>query len=133
MWIPWTFTFGNNTYYKISDTAIPFEDIKDGTAYISETDHRSGVSLVEDNFYTVGYYYCFVILRAGDYTFGNGNFTAPSAGVYFYDHSGIQHTASVDLTYYSRYQAGLIVNSPTKKWKLTVDDSGTISATEITS
>lgn len=122
-----SFNIRGSDFYKVSDEIIPFDDVKS----IIE-DGRTWTPYKGINCYGAGNIR--VVLKAGECftSVENGDsFTAPSAGVYFWrNYSG--HVSSASITYYSRYQTGLIVNSPTKKWKLTVDDSGTISATEIT-
>ena len=58
-------------------------------------------------------------------------FTAPSTGIYFWTNDTGAYQTSLELTSFIE-QDGIIVNSANKKWKITVDDNGVISATEIT-
>lgn len=123
-------------YYKVSDEIIPFEDIIDGhTVTYNEASHaESTYENVKNgiNCYSVGY--AIIVLSPGDCGFDPGfvDFTAPSTGIYLKYSTGNNYVKTLEINYYDRYQTGLIVNSPTKKFKITVDDSGTISATEIT-
>lgn len=133
------FGYHGATYYKVSDEVIPFEDVKSVLTTNVSGSTSSNDSILENgiNCYTAGWT-AIVVLTPGECNTdtsgspGNTKFTAPSAGIYFAYRHNTDYVNSLNLTYYSRYQTGLIVNSPTKKFKITVDDSGTISATEIT-
>ena len=133
------FGYHGATYYKVSDEVIPFEDVKSVLTTNVSGSTSSNDSILENgiNCYVAGWT-AIVVLTPGECntdtngTPGNTKFTAPSAGIYFAYRHTTDYVNSLNLTYYSRYQTGLIVNSPTKKFKITVDDSGTISATEIT-
>lgn len=133
------FGYHGATYYKVSDEVIPFEDVKSVLTTNVSGSTSSNDSILENgiNCYVAGWT-AIVVLTPGECNTdtsgspGNTKFTAPSAGIYFAYRHNTDYVNSLNLTYYSRYQTGLIVNSPTKKFKITVDDSGTISATEIT-
>lgn len=133
------FGYHGATYYKVSDEVIPFEDVKSVLTTNVSGSTSSNDSILENgiNCYVAGWT-AIVVLTPGECNTdtsgspGNTKFTAPSAGIYFAYRHNTDYVNSLNLTYYSRYQTGLILNGPTKKFKITVDDSGTISATEIT-
>ena len=60
------------------------------------------------------------------------SFAAPSAGIYFWTNDSTNaYQTGLELSLFVE-QGGIIVYSANKKWKITVDDNGAISATEIT-
>lgn len=130
-----TFVWNSFNYYKISDnvpvfkriqsvsTSDSIDDIKITRFYEGENCYRAGFSIVVTKAGA-----CKLAVNEGETMY---SFTAPSAGIYFWTNSTGAYQTSLELTSFIE-QDGIIVNSPNKKWKIAVDDSGAISATEIT-
>lgn len=130
-----TFLFNAFNYYKISDEVPVFKRIQsvstssNGSSELSElyegeNCYRAGFSIVVTKAGA-----CRLAANEGDTML---SFTAPSTGIYFWTNDSINaYQTSLKLTSFIE-QDGIIVNSPSKKWKIAVDDTGTISATEIT-
>lgn len=130
-----TFTFNSFLYYKMSDIAIPFEDVISVTSQYSDG-NTSTLCYSGTNCYKTGY--GIVVTKAGACKLSPNNsstilsFSAPSTGIYFFYRNDTQaYQTSLNLSY-RQAGTGLLVNSPNKKWAITVDDSGNISAVEIT-
>lgn len=127
-----TFVAGAATFYKISDLVFSREEVTNGSITVS-----SGAIL--SNF--VDNTGCFgigqgvmqivFIPEKGNYKIASFEFTAPSAGIYFGKTSGwyieeAKFNAPVpDSALYLNSNSG-------KRFQITVDDSGTITATEVT-
>ena len=121
-------------YYKISDDVPAFKRIQS-----LSTTSNGGSELSDlyegENCYRAGF--SIVVTKAGacqlavDEGSTMWSFTAPSAGIYFWTNNTDRYQTSLELTSFIE-QDGIIVNSANKKWKIAVDDSGAISATEIT-
>ena len=66
----------------------------------------------------------------------SGNFTASSSGLYASYHEGDEQTTAGTANFEMKNQTGIVLYSSTinseKKFKISVDDSGTLSATEVT-
>lgn len=122
-------------YYKMSDAAPEFKHIQSVSTSRSDDSTKNTELYEGKNCYNAGL--SIIVTKAGTcqlapYEGGTmQQFTAPSAGIYFWtDNTGVYQT-SLELTSFIE-QDGIIVNSANKKWKIVVDDNGAISATEIT-
>ena len=140
-----TFKFNAYDYYKISDfnpspaDVISFEGTRENGDEYSEINTGSNC---------VKYGLFIVVASAGACSIPitetvTGSFAAPSAGLYAcYEENNTGMTAGTGefaLKHSSKnyiYITGLLLKSSTygstKKFKITVDDSGTLSATEVT-
>lgn len=136
-----SFYFNAFNYYKLSDL-LPGKNAFIGTKQtlssgMTQTVKESSI-YADANVLEAGYVY--VVYKSGSVNIPLGSgfktVTVPSAGVY-----GIKRTddyvANIPLLAASLVRKGIIVPSNTdgssKEFLLTVDDSGTISATEVTS
>ena len=139
-----TFNFNGFNYYKISDfnpapdDVISFTGTKESGANYSEI--TAGSNCVRYGFFIV-------VASAGGCSLpiteaATGSFTAPSAGLYAqYEVDNTDQTAGTgEFTLREATGSfsitGLFLKSSTadstKKFKITVDDAGTLSATEVT-
>lgn len=139
-----TFAFNGFNYYKISDfnpapsDVISFKGTKESGGELSKI--TTGNNCVEYGFFIV-------VASAGDCSLAisetnTESFTAPSAGLYAqYEVDNTDQTAGTgEFTLREATGSfsitGLFLKSSTadstKKFKITVDDSGNISATEVT-
>ena len=133
-----TFKFNDSDYYKISDfnpspsDVISFKGTKENGSEASTT-------AVGNNCVQYGGF--IVVASAGDCSIPISDhitlsFTAPSAGLYaLYTKEDSGMTAGMG-EFTMRFPIGILLRSSgsysTKKFKITVDDSGTLTATEIT-
>ena len=127
-------------YYKISDIVIPFESVIDAESISSKGTKKTGSLYNGTNCYNAAD--AIIVTAAGNCklllsgTTTEISFTAPSIGVYLpiKDKSTGLYAKSLTLAFaaYNNEKGGLIVNSQSKSWAITVDDSGNISAIEIT-
>ena len=139
-----TFVFNAYDYYKISDFNPAPSDVISFKG-ISESGVNSSEIIAGNN--CVGYGDFIVVASAGDCsllaTHSVFSFTAPSAGLYAcYEENNANFTAGTgEFTLKPSsenyiYITGLLLKSSThgstKKFKITVDDNGTLSATEVT-
>lgn len=144
-----TFKFNSFNYYKISDFTPAPEDV---ISFKGTKESGDDFSIINIGNNCMGYGFFIVVATAGNcsITFNDlhGNpatigFTAPSAGLYVrYTVNNAHQTAgtgefTLRASTGSSYITGLLLKSSTanstKKFRITVDDSGTISATEVTS
>lgn len=139
-----TFNFNGFNYYKISD----FNPAPSDVISFKGTDASGGnSSIITTGNNCVEYGLFIIVASAGDCSLPiteavTGSFTAPSAGLYAqYEENNSDQTAgtgefTLRASTGSSYITGLLLKSSTtdstKKFKITVDDSGTISATEVT-
>ena len=129
-----TFLFnGSFDYYKISDDVPVFKRIQSVSTSSNGSSELS--ELYEgENCYSAGS--SIVVTKAGAcrlaVTEGGTmmSFTAPSTGIYFWTNNMGAYQTDLEASVFIE-QDGIIVNSASKKWKITVDDNGAISATEI--
>ena len=131
-----TFKFNAFNYYKISDFNPSLENV---TSFKGTKENGGEFSKINAGSNCVEYGFFIVVASAGacslplittDYSF-----TAPSAGLYAkYEVDNPYQTAGTGEFTLMSY--GLTIKSSTygstKKFKITVDDSGTLSATEVT-
>ena len=138
-----TFVYNAYNYYKISDFNPAPEDVISFKG-ISESGVNYSEIIAGNN--CVGYGDFIVVASAGDCSLSvTGtvfSFTAPSAGLYaIYEENEVNTTAGTgEFTLKPSsenyiYITGLLLKSSTlgstKKFKITVDDSGALTATEI--
>ena len=129
-----SFLFNAFNYYKISEfspaptNVISFSGTRaNGKAY---SDIAAGENCCRYGLFVV-------VTKAGECSLPitstvSGSFTAPSTGLYamFKDNNTAVTAGDAEFTY---LLFDLFVRSPTgKKFKITVDDTGTLSATEVT-
>ena len=139
-----TFVFNAYNYYKISDFTPAQEDV---ISFKGTSENGNKVSGITAGNNCVKYGFFIVVATAGKCSIPitetvTGNFTAPSAGLYAkYGGNNSYQTAgtgefTLRVSTGSSPITGLLLKSSTdgstKKFKITVDDSGTISATEVT-
>ena len=128
-----TFVWNAYNFYKISDDVPVFKRIQSVSTSRSIGSLKSTDLYEGENCYCAGF--SIVVTKAGACKLAANqggamqSFTAPSTGIYFWTNNGAYQT-SLELTSFIE-QNGIIVNSASKKWKITVDDNGVISATEI--
>ena len=131
-----TFVFNALNYYKISDFNPDPEDV---ISFRGTDESGSEFSYINMGNNCVEYGYFIIAASAGVCSIPLpetvGSFTAPSAGLYArYEESNPYQTAGTGEFTLMSY--GLTIKSSTygstKKFRITVDDSGTISATEVT-
>lgn len=138
-----TFKFNAFNYYKISDFNPAPEDVISFKGTAENGDENSRIEIGSN---CVGYGFFIVVASAGVCSIPitetvTGSFIAPSAGLYAqYGVDNPHQTAgtgefTLRASTGSSYITGLLLKSSTtgstKKFKITVDDSGTISATEV--
>lgn len=131
-----TFVWNGFNYYKMSDEVPVFKRIQSVSASVSSSSSELSELYEGENCYRAGF--SIVVTKAGACRLAANegdtmlSFTAPSTGIYFWTNDSINaYQTSLKLTSFIE-QDGIIVNSPSKKWKIAVDDNGVISATEIT-
>ena len=131
-----TFVFNASNYYKISDFNPDPEDV---ISFRGTDESGSEFSYINTGNNCVEYGYFIIAASAGVCSIPLpetvGSFTAPSAGLYaMYEENNPYQTAGTGEFTLMSY--GLTIKSSTygstKKFRITVDDSGTISATEVT-
>ena len=130
-----TFVYNGEHYYKISDTVPEFKRIQSVSTSRSSDGTKFTTFFEGKNCYKVGL--GIVVTKAGacqlavDEGGAMKQFTAPSAGIYFWTNDSMSaYQTSLEASLFIE-QDGIIVNSASKKWKIAVDDNGVISATEI--
>ena len=139
-----TFNFNSFNYYKISDFNPAPEDVISFTGTQESGDNSSEITTGKN---CVGYGLFIVVASAGHCSLpitetATGSFDAPSAGLYAqYKVGNTYQTAgtgefTLRASTGSSYITGLLLRSSTadstKKFKITVDDSGALTATEVT-
>ena len=139
-----TFEFNAFNYYKISDFNPAPEDV---ISFTGTKESGGNYSEITTGSNCVKYGFFIVVASAGGCSIpisetNTESFTAPSAGLYAqYDVSHTYQTAgtgefTLRASTGSSYITGLLLKSSTtdstKRFRITVDDSGTISATEVT-
>ena len=131
-----TFKFNDFNYYKISDFNPSLENV---TSFKGTKENGVESSEINAGSNCVKYGFFIVVASAGACSLPIittvGSFTAPSAGLYAkYEVDNPYQTAGTGEFTLMSY--GLTIKSSTygstKKFKITVDDSGTLSATEVT-
>ena len=142
---------GPNLYYKVSDDLPDPNDVIQGAIYsgpggiyfygkVSDGYQKNETCLYDTN---IG---LFIICYQTSITFLNKTYSVPSTGIYFVKDANtmgdgdmylqIQHVNTIDKKFIPSELNEMILPSSTpsssKKFKITVDDSGTIKATEAT-
>ena len=138
-----TFNFNGFNYYKISDFNPAPDDVISFTGTKESGDNYSEITTGSN---CVKYGFFIVVASAGRCSIpisetNTESFAAPSAGLYAqYEVGNTYQTAgtgefTLRASTESSYITGLLLRSSTadstKKFKITVDDSGTLKATEI--
>ena len=129
-----TFVWDDWHYYKMSDAAPEFKHIQSVSTSRSDDSTKNTELYEGKNCYKAGL--GIVVTKAGACQLAANEggtikpFTAPSTGIYFWGDNDVYQT-DLEASLFIE-QDGIIVNSASKKWKIAVDDNGTISATEIT-
>ena len=129
-----SFKFNADNYYKISEFSPAPADVISFSGTRANGKPLSGINAGEN---CCQYGLFVVVTKAGECLLPitstvSGSFTAPSVGLYAKYQSGNdwQIAGTAKFTY---LHADLLVMSPTgKKFRVTVDDTGTLSATEVT-
>ena len=139
-----TFNFNSFNYYKISDFNPAPENV---TSFKGTRESGAELSSITIGSNCVEYGFFIVVASAGDcslsVTDSVFSFTAPSAGLYacYKENNAAMTAGTGEFTLKPSsenyiYITGLLLKSSTlsstKKFKITVDDSGTLSATEVT-
>ena len=139
-----TFNFNSFNYYKISGFNPAHENV---TSFKGTRESGAELSSITIGNNCVEYGLFIVVASAGDCSLPitetvTGSFTAPSAGLYArYTENNASMTAgtgefTLQESTGSFSITGLLLKSSTagstKKFKITVDDTGTLSATEVT-
>ena len=127
-----TIAYNGLNYCKISDDIFTRDELI-GVSATFGSNTSSGINNLTVGTNCMEYLTYFVIVTAvGDCVTSNGySFTAPSAGIYArYKSSNGAYCSNITIVTPGD-QSGLLLFSKNKKWKITVDDNGTISATEI--
>lgn len=138
------FRYTGLPYYKISDIYLPYESFSKCSytaVYPGGIESRdiTSESIPSSKIYGDAYEIGWLIMgKAGSYTGRYGSFTIPSDGLYSItnDVEYQRYVSSCDL--FEKIQPSplfieLLSSTPSsaKKFRITVDDSGTISATEV--
>ena len=139
-----TFNFNSLDYYKISDFNPSPEDI---VQFKGTRESGEEYSIINTGNNCVEYGFFIVVVSAGVCSIPitetvTNSFTAPSAGLYasYEENNAFMTAGTAEFTLRESTGSfsitGLFLKSSTansnKKFKITVDDSGTISATEVT-
>ena len=139
-----TFKFNGFNYYKISDFNPAHEDVVSFKGTRESGDNYSEITTGSN---CVGYGFFIVVASAGACSLPvtettTLSFTAPSAGLYAVYKEGNQNMTAGTGEFTLRASTGsspitgLLLKSSTadstKRFRVTVDDNGTISATEVT-
>lgn len=142
------FTYNSYKYYKISDFS---PDATEVVAFYGTRASGSATSGYENGTNCDRYGLFIVVTVAGSCSLPNGSFEAPSTGLYAcYEQGNLAMTAGVGKFILSAKYSSADVNAQpiisnikyieiksstagsTKKFRITVDDAGTLSATEVT-
>ena len=124
-----TFMYNAFQYYKISDFSPRPEDVVN---FSGTQENGDDVSFVKRGENACEYGRFIVVTKAGWCKLTSEFFTAPEVGLYalFNGASNAMTAKTAEFEYIKR---DLIVTSPTyKKFRIAVDDTGTLSATEVT-
>ena len=133
-----TFVFNAFNYYKISDFNPAPEDV---ISFIGTAENGEESSTIRTGSNCVEYGRFIVVASAGNCELpitdtDTGSFTAPSAGLYALYVEGHTSVTAGTGQFTLMQMDGLTIKSSTanstKRFRITVDDSGTISATEVT-
>lgn len=133
-----TFIFNGYNYYKVSDFVVPFS----GCNWVSaQRDSVSGSWVGKyngKNCYKVAQY-CIVVttpgkceLKPAEEVTSTLRFTATEAGIYTSPDYAEGQFDSMEINYKITPTILRLNSAGGKKWYITVDDSGTLSATEVT-
>lgn len=128
-----TMIYNAFNYYKVSDVVIPYEHV----AHVAQTTNpqvsSQGIITVGDNCYQADA--AIVVTKEGICKLNNMTINAPAVGVYFYKHdftNGTRWIESVEIDTRRENSVLYLTNLSGVKYAITVDDSGTLTATEVT-
>ena len=129
-----TFVFNAYHYYKISEFSPRREDVISFSGTRSNGDVFSNINEGEN---CCEYGFFIVVYQAGQCRLSSGSiiksFNAPSAGLYACYESGNASMTAGTYNFTLRLVRNIIQSSTTfKRYYLDVDDSGTLTATEVT-
>ena len=133
-----TFVFNAFHYYKISDFNPAPENV---ISFIGTAENGDESSIITIGSKCVAYGLFIVVAAAGHCSLpitetSQGSFSAPSAGLYAIYTEGHTSVTAGTGQFTLMQMDGLTIKSSTanstKRFRITVDDSGTISATEVT-
>ena len=120
-------------FYKVSPLEIPVRAFA-GTYENNYVNAQELFPIERDGWYRNGNN-VIVVLKPGTYTTDTlvGSFTASEPGVYLRDAGASRYVLNISSEPDVYYNAMFMMSGDgTKKFKITVDDTGTISATEVT-
>ena len=131
-----TFVFNAFKYYKISDFNPNPEDV---ISFKGTRESGAELSKITAGNNCVKYGFFIVVAAAGGCSLPAGtvthSFTAPSAGLYACYNEGDTSMTAGTGEFTLRFPIGIVLRSSgsysTKKFRITVDDSGTLTATEV--
>lgn len=133
-----TFVFNAFDYYKISDF---HPDPADVISFNGTRANGEVYNIIETGTNCVGYGLFIVVNSPGSCSLPvtssvTMNFTAPSSGLYAKYNEGNEINTAGTANFEMKNQTGIVLYSSTinsgKKFKISVDDSGTLSVTEVT-
>ena len=133
-----TFVFNSFDYYKISDF---HPDSADVISFNGTRANGDVYNIITTGTNCVGYGLFIVVNSPGSCSLPvtssvTMNFTAPSSGLYAKYTEGNEINTAGTANFEMKNQTGIVLYSSTinsgKKFKISVDDSGTLSATEVT-
>ena len=120
-------------FYKVSSLEIPVRAFV-GTYKSNYVNAQELFTIEHDGWYRYANN-VIVVLKPGTYTTDTlvGSFTASEPGVYLRDSNASPYVLNISSEPYVYYNAMFMMSSDgTKKFRITVDDTGTIKATEVT-
>ena len=133
-----TFKFNGFNYYKISDFNPAPENVVSFIGTAENGDEQSGIKIGSN---CVKYGFFIVVAASGACSLpitdtSTGSFDAPSAGLYAMYKEGTPRVTAGTGQFTLMQIDGLTIKSSTagstKQFRITVDDSGTLKATEVT-
>ena len=133
-----TFVFNGFHYYKISDFN---PDSADVISFNGTRANGNVYNTIKTGTNCAGYGLFIVVNSPGSCSLPvtssvTGNFTASSSGLYASYEEGNENITAGTANFEMKNQTGIVLYSSTinseKKFKISVDDSGTLSATEVT-
>ena len=133
-----TFVFNSYNYYKISDFNPSPDDV---ISFIGTVESGKELSRITTGNNCVQYGFFIVVASPGDCSLPvtetvTKSFTAPSAGLYAQYAEGYTSNTAGTGQFTLMQMDGLTIKSSTanstKKFRITVDDTGTLKATEVT-
>ena len=125
-----TFVYNGINYYKFSEFAPKREDV---TSFSGTSAAGYDASYIENGENCCEYGKFITVYQAGQCTVESTNFDAPSAGLYAVYQSGNDFLTAGTYNFTLRLVRNIIQSSTTfKRYYLDVDESGALTATEVT-